>query len=221
MLAQILQELVSQPKNASDSMQQRLMDQMDDFLNKDKKNEEEIQRKISQLDVIKNVLVFENTVYQLQNLTTIQLADLTEEKTTYSEKRAAQPKFPIYGWFLLILGILTLAAGIGFLILLYVGWMFWTSRGATETVSKTEIQEKYGLKISMNSGEQMIFVSRSKDFVLNVIQQLLIVITSDEPKALTINFDNLQVEDRSINIGESHGSLLVSGSIAGDLVSNV
>jgi hypothetical protein len=73
----------------------------------------------------------------------------------------------------------------------------------------------------MNSGESMILTSKSKDFVLTIILNIYRVLNSEEPRALTFNFETLQIEDKSINIERSYGSSVVSGQVSGDVVNNL
>lgn len=73
----------------------------------------------------------------------------------------------------------------------------------------------------MNSGESMILTSKSKDFVLTIILNIYRVLNNEEPRALTFNFETLQIEDKSINIERSYGSSVVSGQVSGDVVNNL
>jgi hypothetical protein len=170
--------------------------------------------KTSLLKVIDNTLVFDNTVYQIRNISTVALADLTE---VY----AINTSVPSWYWFLLALGFILIAFyGLGILILIYVGWLFLQHRN----LEKSRTVEKYGLSIGMNSGEGVILTSNSKDFVLAIVLALYSIMNTKEAKALAFNFDTLKIdriEDKSIKIEKSYGSAVISGQITGDVVNNV
>jgi hypothetical protein len=170
--------------------------------------------KTSLLKVIDNTLVFDNTVYQIGNISTVALADLTE---VY----AINTSVPSWYWFLLALGFILIAFyGLGILILIYVAWLFWQHRN----LEKSRTVEKYGLSIGMNSGEGVILTSNSKDFVLAIVLALYSIMNTKEAKALAFNFDTLKIdriEDKSIKIEKSYGSAVISGQITGDVVNNV
>jgi hypothetical protein len=170
--------------------------------------------KTSLLKVIDNTLVFDNTVYQIRNISTVALADLTE---VY----AINTSVPSWYWFLLALGFILIAFyGLGILILIYVGWLFVQHRN----LEKSRTVEKYGLSIGMNSGEGVILTSNSKDFVLAIVLALYSIMNTKEAKALAFNFDTLKIdriEDKSIKIEKSYGSAVISGQITGDVVNNV
>ena len=175
--------------------------------------------KTSLLKIIDNTLVFGNTVYQVRNISSITLDDLSK---TY----AVNMNVPVWYRFLVLLGVVLVVLGfvlsvvyffIGFFVLAYVGWLFWKYN----QLEKIRIDEKYGLKVVMNSGESMVLTSKSKDFVLSIILNLYRVLNSEDPKALTFNFETLQIEDKSINIERSYGSSVLSGHVSGDVVNNV
>lgn len=163
--------------------------------------------KTSLLKVFKNTLAFENTVYQIRNISSLELADLTVTIT-----RSA----PGWYWIIVIAGILTIPIFIGFFILIVAVWLFWQ-----HNQNKTKTNERYGLKIALNSGEYMILTSASKEFVLRIIVTLYNVMNSEDPQAVAFNFETLKIEDRSTTVGEIYGSTVVSGQVAGNVVNNV
>jgi hypothetical protein len=185
-----------------------LQSQLHSLLPQENSNSDSKTIKTSLLKIIHNTVIFDNTVFQIKNICAVELADMT---TTY--------KIPIpkWYWFLLILGIiLCFVYGIGIFLLIYVGWLF--SRN-----SKREGKsERYGLRISMNSGETVILTSSNKGFILRIIVTLYNVINSENfEEKITFHFDNFNVEDKSINVGEAYGSSVVSGQVAGDVVNLV
>ncbi|WP_434687585.1 DUF6232 family protein [Pseudanabaena minima] len=191
-------------------MSQSLQSQLHQLLPQGSNEQEGKTIKTSLLKIVDNTLVFGNTVYQVRNISSVTLADLSE---TY----AVNTNVPTWYWFLVGLGVVLLFVFIGILILGYAAWLFWQH----SQLDKTRKVEKFGLKLVMNSGESMILTSKSKDFVLSIILNIYRVLNSEEPKALTFNFETLQIEDKSINIGQSYGSSVVSGQVSGDVVNNL
>jgi uncharacterized membrane protein affecting hemolysin expression len=167
--------------------------------------------KTSLLKIVDNTLVFGNTVYQVRNISSVTLADLSETHTI-------NMNVPAWYWFLVALGVVLLFAYfIGIFVLGYAAYLFWQH----SQLEKSRKVEKFGLKLVMNSGESMILTSNSKDFVLTIILNIYRVLNSEEPRALTFNFETLQIEDKSINIERSYGSSVVSGQVSGDVVNNL
>lgn len=165
------------------------------------------------LKVLNNTIVFDNTVYQIRNISTVALADLTK---TY----AINTSVPSWYWFLLVLGFCLIFAFIGVFILMFVAWLFWQHRN----LEKSRTVKRYGLRISMNSQEEVILTSNSKDFVLAIVLTLHRIMNTEETKALQFNFETLtieRIEDRSISIEKTYGSTINSGQIAGDAVNNI
>jgi Family of unknown function (DUF6232) len=192
-------------------MSQSLQSQLHQLLPQGGNEQDNKTIKTSLLKIVDNTLVFGNTVYQVRNISSVTLADL-------SEIYAVNMNVPVWYWFLLALGIVLLFFFfVGIFILIYVGWLFW-KHGQLEKSRKVE---KFGLKLVMNSGESMILTSKSKDFILSIILNIYRVLNSEEPKALTFNFETLQIEDKSINIERSYGSAVVSGQVSGDVVNNL
>jgi tryptophan-rich sensory protein len=191
-------------------MSQSLQSQLHQLLPEGSNNTDSKTVKTGLLKIVDNTLVFGNTVYQVRNISSLTLADLSE---TYS----VNMKVPAWYWFLVALGIVLLFFFIGIFVLGYAGWLFWQH----SQLEKSRSVEKFGLKLVMNSGESMILTSKSKDFVLSIILNIYHVLNSEEPKALTFNFETLQIEDKSINIERSYGSSVVSGQVSGDVVNNL
>ena len=165
------------------------------------------------LKVVNNTIVFDNTVYQIRNISTVALADLTK---TY----AINASVPSWYWFLLVLGFCLIFAIVGIFILIFVAWLFWRHKN----LEKSRTVKRYGLRISMNSQEEVILTSNSKDFVLAIVLTLHRIMNTEETKSLQFNFETLtieRIEDRSISIEKSYGSTINSGQVAGDVVNNV
>lgn len=169
--------------------------------------------KTSLLKIINNTVVFGNSVYQIRNICTVELADLTQE-------HLINQTVPREYWFLLALGVVLISFyGLGILLLIFVAWLFWKH----SKLEKSQKVERYGLRIGMNSGEGVILTSSSKDFVLKIIVTLYGIINTEESKAVAFNFETLSVsvEDKSIKIGQANGSAVVSGKVTGDVVNIV
>jgi hypothetical protein len=177
-------------------------------------NETDNKNKIIQTSVLKiihNTVVFDDTVYQVRNISVVELSDLTR---TFSINQSV----PRWYWYLLVLGIVLIPfGGLGIFLLAYVGYLFWKHT----KLEKSRTVEKYGLRISMNSGEAVILTSSSRDFVLKIILTLYEIMNTDTPRALAFNFETLKVEDRSINIEQAYGSAVVSGQVTGNIVNNI
>jgi hypothetical protein len=72
----------------------------------------------------------------------------------------------------------------------------------------------------LNSGKKTVLVSDDIEFLTRVVLVLNNIMNSDELKAVNINFDQRQI-DESVNIGNMTGSNLVTGTVVGDVASNV
>lgn len=192
---------------------QSLQSQLHQLLPQENQELDDRTIKTSVLKIIKNTIVFDNTVYQINNVSTVALADFTK-------KQYINQSVPVWYWLLLGAGVVTLFIGVGIIILIFVAWLFYKH----SQLEKTKTIEKYGLRIRMTSGEETILVSKNKDFVLKIVLALYNIINSDEPKAIRFNFETLnidKIEDKSISIEKSYGSSVVSGQVEGDVVNNI
>jgi len=167
--------------------------------------------------IVENTLIFDNTVYQVCNISSVALQDLTE---TY----AINSKIPAWYWALLVLGLsLLFGRSLEFILLaIFLIGCFILLLRRHSNLEKTRTVEKYGLRLMMNSTETIIFTSSNKDFILAVILSIYRVLNSEKPQAMTFNFKTFQVEDKSVNIGGSnYGSPIVSGQVSGDVINNL
>lgn len=170
--------------------------------------------KTSILKIRGKTLIYGNVIYQIHNISSIGLVS----KTTTTIK--AMPKFYIA---LPIVGILLcfipsdVARILGALIIIIGAWLIYR-----HNVNKIKIEERYGMTIYTNGGTKTIFRSRSEEFIKRVILTLYNVMNSDELKAITFNFETLDMSaDNSIQIGTNIGSSVISGNPGGDVVSQV
>jgi hypothetical protein len=155
-------------------------------------------------------LIFVNSIYQLSNISSLRLLNLS---TTQA--------FPKYIIWLIVLGVPLIIFTptnmkiFGIVMVAYAAWQFYRYQ-------KNKFRIRYGLKISLNSGETPIIVYSDRDFLQKIMLVLYNIMNSNEVGAFTFNLDQRQIsEDKSINIGNMHGSTLVAGNVNGDIVSNV
>lgn len=153
-------------------------------------------------------LIFANTIYQISNISILELLDLSTEK----------PIPAYFGWLLLIgIGLLFVPGNIkimGVVTLLVLVYFFFRWQ-------QTKLNTRYGLSIRTNGGFRTIILSGDKEFLTRIILVLNNVMNSDQLTALTFNLDQSQItEDRSINVQTMNNSNIVGGDVTGDVVSN-
>lgn len=174
---------------------------VNDLLPKDDK--EPVKVKTSLVKVRGKTLIYGDSVYQIHNITSLSFVDLTTEK-----------KIPRYYFILLFIAIVllmiqdTTARILGLLMLAVDIWLFIQHQ-------RNKIFERYGMRMRLNSGEQIILVSSSAEWIIEVIVSLYEVMNTEELKSFNLNFD------RSIKVEKSIGSSFVSGSVGGDVVSSI
>jgi hypothetical protein len=155
------------------------------------------------------ILIHGNVIYQIHNISSIGLVDLTTKRV-----------MPTFYWILLIFSALCLFApdtttkSVGFCLLCLVVWLFFKHNSNKTT-------ERYGITIHTNSGDNTILFSRSKDFVKSVILTLYKAMNSNELSSININLDTLDMSDNSVQIGTNIGGHVVTGSVSGDVVGQV
>jgi len=155
-------------------------------------------------------LIFVNSIYQISNISGLRLLNLS----------SVQP-FPRYLVWLTIIGLTLLFVFpgnvkiFGLVAIAYAGWQFYQYQ-------RNKLRIRYGLKISLNSGEKPIITNSNAEFLKEMMLVLFNIMNDDKPRAVTFNLDQRKViEDKSINIDSMVGSNLVSGNVTGDVVSNV
>lgn len=77
------------------------------------------------------------------------------------------------------------------------------------------------MSIRLNAGIRDVIVGDDIEFLKRVILVLYNIMNSDEFKAINMNFDQRNIEDKSINIDQMIGSNVVTGNVNGDVVGNV
>lgn len=147
-----------------------------------------------------NTLVIGNSIYPLQNISTISFADLRRP-------------VPGFVWMILGTGLLFLLLG-GFwaflslpilmigLHLLYVNW-------------KSKADADFGLMIRMNGGNNAVVMGNNEDFLKRIALELYEVIEFEKVSNATFNID------RSIKVDNISGSVIPIGGVSGDIVNNV
>ena len=170
--------------------------------------------KTSIIKIRGKTLIFGNVVYQINNITSIGLVDLTTTDIKPMPKLFVA--LPVIGFLFLFIPY-EMAKVFGVLLILLGFWLIYQ-----HNQNKTKTREKYGMTIYTNSGTKTIFMSKSQDFIKRVILTLYNVMNSEELKAINFNFDTLDMSvDKSIGIGTNIGSPVVSGHIGGDIVNEV
>ena len=184
--------------------------------------------KILEVNVLKvsgNSLIFDNTIYQISNITSVQLSSSSER---YENPLPSWIKvsftvgvlFVVTAFIIkdsydnniaLILGVLSVA----FFLLSYFGY----------TSHKPYLEHyEHGLNIMLTSGQNPVFISDNEDFIKQIVMSLYQVISDDEhrDKTITYNFtDNKISYENHLKINSVHGSNVVSGSVKGDVVNNI
>lgn len=162
------------------------------------------------LKVRGKTLIFENTVYQISNISSVSLVDLSTTKP-----------MPKYFVVLLVVGISLLftpiaqARVLGIIALVFLIWQ-------VIEYTKKKLTKRYGIGIFLNSGITTILVSGQYEFMLKVILVLNNIMNSDELTAITFNLDQSKIhQDTSIQINQMTGSNLITGTVQGNIASSV
>ncbi|MDK3155458.1 DUF6232 family protein [Kamptonema cortianum] len=165
--------------------------------------------KTSVLKLRGKTLIFENSIYQIPNISSLELVDLSSVKP-----------MPKYFLWLLLVGVVLLFLPhsgmkiLGLVILGVLTWLFDQYQQAKNTT-------RYGLSIQLNSGENPVLVSPDVEFLKRIMLVFYNIMNSDELKAFNFNFDQRQIDNKSIHVGTMNGSNLISGTVTGNVVSNV
>ncbi|MEM9542859.1 MAG: DUF6232 family protein [Cyanobacteria bacterium P01_E01_bin.42] len=155
-------------------------------------------------------LIFANSVYQISNIASVSLVDLSAEKS-----------MPKYFLWMLIGGIVLLFIPmnqlrvLGVIILGVLIWQF-------IEYQKNKLTERYGVGLELSSGTTTVIISKDWGFLKKIVLVINEIMNSEELKALTIHMDQRTInEDQSININKMIGSNLNTGTVHGDIVNNV
>jgi hypothetical protein len=169
--------------------------------------------KTEQIKIRNKTFVFEDDVYLLRNITSFSFLDLTQEKP-----------IPKFYWVLALVSIVFLIGGFsgsggsfvfGIAAAAVTGYLFFQ-----HNQNKTKLN--YGLLINTTDGRQQLFYSSDKIFIRKVIILLYRVIENDsEDSNITVNFQKMEIEDNSTNIGTNIASPIISGTVSGNVVSQI
>ncbi len=198
---------------------------MNDNLPKYYPEPEEVEAPV--LKVRGKTLIYNDTVYQINNITSIRSIEL---KTTEKRSRRFSTLLFIGAGLLIFIGIILLQSPnknfqIFGLLLIIVDILLLCHYRPHRT------SQKYGLVIEGNSGYKNIIVSSDPGWIRTVIINLCDVMNSEQGKIRKINknfnFKNcsiedksVQIEDKSVQVETSIGSSFVSGSVVGDVTSS-
>jgi hypothetical protein len=153
-----------------------------------------------ELRIRSNTLVIGNSIYPIDNISTITFSDLRK------------PVPPIV-WVILGVGVLCMFMGrlmafFGFLLVAIAGYLLylnWMSRSAAD----------YSLTVHMNGGNNAVVLGNNGGFLKAIALELYEVIELDKASNTTFNID------RSIKIDNITGSVVPVGGVNGDIVNNV
>jgi hypothetical protein len=132
------------------------------------------------IEFSKRTVRFGDSIYQLRNVTGFEVGKIPKEKLQI---------VLVLG--LIIGGVLSLAMGIGIVLLGIALWMLVSHFGQTQ---------KYGFMLELNSGSITSFISSDREFLGEIVSALYKLMEGDID-GLTVNWN-----DRSVNIyGEVKG----------------
>ncbi|MCA9904597.1 MAG: hypothetical protein KC547_12150 [Anaerolineae bacterium] len=162
-------------------------------------------QRTTELKLRGRTLIFGNTIYQLRNIASLEVVDLTIIK-----------RFPMYILLLGLVGLFLLSTRgttlVGIALLALAAYLAYTWYN-------TRTNERYGLSIITNAGSlgSVTLVSKDLDFLKQIAVTINNLMNSeDEAQAISFNFDQ-----RKIDIETMTNSSLVAGNVHGDLVNNV
>jgi hypothetical protein len=153
-----------------------------------------------ELKIRGNTLVIGNSIYPIDNISTITFADLRRP-------------VPAIVWVILGVGLMgmlmgRMAAFLGFLMVAlaaYLLYLNWKARAAAD----------YSLTIRMNGGNAAEVLGNNGSFLKAIALELYEVIELKQPSHTTFSID------RSIKIDNITGSVVPLGGVNGDIVNNV
>ena len=153
--------------------------------------------KTERLEVRGKTLVFDNTIIQTINVSSIELGEL----------KKALPKFI---WGMLILGGLLFiwdsdVRGLSIVIWIIAGALYYNWYNDKE----------FGLIIRLNSGFTQLIKSENQEFLKNVAIVLKNIMDGKDEQSITFNLDQRTIVD---NVS---GSTVVVGNATGDIVNRV
>lgn len=179
------------------------------------KNEDIIQ--VGKLVFFRNVLLFENTAYQISNICSIWV----ENKSYTVEHEFPKDDFwggIFWGGILLSLGVYNGNNNWWILATIIGGLLIFGSVITLLTYKSESHYSKFSLAFELNSGKHTYFTSSDEDFVNRAAHSLVQTMSrgiSNEEK-LVLNFDN-----KTINIEKATNSNIIGGNVYNSLVDSV
>ncbi|NEO54844.1 MAG: hypothetical protein F6K54_18215 [Okeania sp. SIO3B5] len=190
---------------------------VNDNLPKSSPESEEVD--LSFLKVRGKTLVYNNTIYQISNISSISLV----------ERKKAKKRTKIYSASLFI-GVVLLAP-ISIILLSYPN-MNLQIFGLLMIVIDILVlpryilnitYKEYGMIIRGNSGDKQTLFSPDKEGIIKVILKLCEIMNTEEITSVNVySQDNrIKLEDKSIQVGTSIASSFVPGKVGGNVVSSI
>lgn len=147
-----------------------------------------------EIEINRSIVKFGTSVYQFKNVTGFEVGMIPRGKFPFQ-------RFVI----LIILGLASFAtpsgASVGVILLCIAGGLF-----IFLYIFYLGVSTRYGLTIYLNSGQKSIFVSRDKDFLMAIVENLYMFMQKEQAKSLLIDMSN-----RSITVGGSIGGSATAG----------
>ena len=129
--------------------------------------------------VTERVLVFDDTVFPIENISVIAFADLTK-------RHVKVRTMPQWYWLVLVTGILTIFIEIGiFIIIVFV---FLLGNHYMNRV-RVEVDEEYGVLIETNSAYRQVLLTTTRDIAIQAVVELVAAINSDRAETKNISLD--------------------------------
>jgi hypothetical protein len=138
------------------------------------------------IEITRNSVKFGTSVYQFRNITGFRVGDIPKEK------------FPLQLFLILtVAGILTFVFVIGLIPLALAVWII---------ISHFAQIQKYGLILYLNSGEERIFISNDKSFLMEIVSKLYDFMEYQREESLVIDMSN-----HSISVGGDFNGKAMTG----------
>lgn len=177
----------------------------------EKSNKSDKIQSIGKIVLYKNMLIFENTAFQISNISTIWVAD-----HSYKIKN----EFPTWISWLTGVGILLIIGSIAFksifLAVISIAALASAFLNSKSFVPETAISE-FALGIELNSGSRTLFAASELDFIKKAASSLLDNLTREpsETERLIVNFT-----DKRVYVDKVDKSVIVAGDVSNSLVEN-
>lgn len=131
------------------------------------------------IEFSKRTVRFGNSIYQLRNITGFEVGEIPKQKLQI-----------IWVLVLIVVGILLLAVVVGLLLIGIAVWML---------NSHFSQPQKYGFIMELNSGGNIYFITKDKEFLRDIASAIYKLMEGDID-GMTVNW-----QDRSVKINNMHG----------------